>query len=578
MSPLRRLFVLIALALVVAPLAANTPLFDPDEGLHAAIAQEMVRSGDYVTPTFLGEPFLDKPILFFWAEAASLRLLGDREAAVRLPPLLFGILGMIGVAALGRAMFGETTGLLAGIVYGTMLLPLGVSEVAVHDVAVVPFMCAACVALVAIARPDFRLQDGDFRLKADATDTQPVDFRLKADATDDQPVASAFRRNLFLAIVAGVALGLSILTKGLVGIAFAGILAACLAVHTPKATIRLGVVLAAAVAIAILVAVPWYLAMERAHPGYLHYYFVERHLQGYLTATQRHAGRAWWYYVPIVIGGTLPWTGYLAGAARSVAGAGARGARTAHRMRVLVWAWFLAGLVFLSAGESKLVTYVLPLFPALAILAAERIVSTGTFGGRLAYAVYAAALALMPIGALGAVALKFGPVRSRDWAIASLLTAAIAAIAIRLKPRLDRPVEQMAAPLLLLSAVALCGLMYVAPLAGRWMSARDLAAVLNTGSALPPHVSVLDERIGSVVFYLAPPLRAAASPDRIDQATIAETVSRIRVEPADAVLAVRDDQMPRFNRLFVSPPAPAARAGTFNVFRIGTLREALQGR
>jgi hypothetical protein len=66
-----------------------------------------------------------------------------------------------------------------------------------------------------------------------------------------------------------------------------------------------------------------------------------------------------------------------------------------------------------------------------------------------------------------------------------------------------------------------------------------------------PHVSVLDERIGSVVFYLAPPLRAAASPDRIDQATIAETVSRIRVEPADAVLAVRDDQMPRFNRLFV---------------------------
>ena len=541
MSRLRRIFVVVALALVAAPLAANAPLFDPDEGLHAAIAQEMVRSGDYVTPTFLGEPFLDKPILFFWAEAASLRVLGNREAAVRLPPLLFGLLGMIGVAALGRAMFDEATGLLAGIVYGTMLLPLGVSEVAVHDVAVVPFMCVACAALVGV------------------------------------PAGSA-RRSVGLALVAGVGLGLSILTKGLVGIVFAGILAACLAVYRPAATIRLGVVLSMAVAIAILVAVPWYLAMERAHPGYLHYYFVERHLQGYLTATQRHAGRAWWYYVPIVIGGTLPWTGYLAGAARSVAGAGARGARTAHRMRVLVWAWFLAGLVFLSAGESKLVTYVLPLFPALAILAAERIVSTGTFGGRLAYAVYAAALALMPIGSLGAVALKFGPVRSRDWAIASLLTAAIAAIAIRLKPRLDRPVEQMAAPLLLLSAVALCGLMYVAPLAGRWMSARDLAAVLNTGSALPPHVSVLDERIGSVVFYLAPPLRAAASPDRIDQATIAETVSRIRVEPADAVLAVRDDQMPRFNRLFVSPPAPAARAGTFNVFRIGTLREALQGR
>src|SRR3954469_25247331 len=148
MLRLRRLFAVVALVLVVAPLAANAPLFDPDEGLHAAIAQEMVSSGDYVTPTFLGEPFLDKPILFFWAEAVSLRLLGNREAAVRLPPLLFGLLGMIGVAALGRALFDEATGLVAGVAYGTMLLPLGVSEVAVHDVAVVPFMCAACAALV----------------------------------------------------------------------------------------------------------------------------------------------------------------------------------------------------------------------------------------------------------------------------------------------------------------------------------------------------------------------------------------------------------------------------------------------
>jgi len=540
MSRLRRIFVMVALALVVAPLAANAPLFDPDEGLHAAIAQEMVSSGDYVTPTFLGEPFLDKPILFFWAEAASLRLLGPREAAVRLPPLLFGLLGMIAVAALGRALFDEQSGLLAGIVYGTMILPLGVSEVAVHDVAVVPFMCAACALIV----------------------------------------SSASRNVLLTAVLAGVALGLTILTKGLVGIAFAGILAVCLAVHTPKAIVRLTLVLAVAVLVAILVALPWYLAMERAHPGYLHYYFVERHLQGYLTATQRHAGRAWWYYVPIVIGGTLPWTGYLVAAAHAVLGADARRAKAAdgRRMRVLVWAWFLAGFVFLSAGESKLVTYVLPLFPALAILVGERIASAGTFGGRLAYAVYAGALAAMPVGALAATAVKFGPVRSRDWAIASLLTAAVAAIAIRLKPRLDRPVEQMAAPVLLLSAIALCGLMYVAPLAARWMSARDLAAALNGGGTLPPHVSVLDERIGSLVFYLAPPLRAAASPDRIDQATIAEAVSRIRVEPADAVLAVRDDQIARFNRLFAAPPTPAARSGTFHVFQVGALRQALQSR
>jgi len=153
MLSLRRAFALLALALVVAPLVASAPLFDPDEGLHAAIAQEMNTRGDYVTPTFLGEPFLDKPILFFWAEALSLRVIGHNEAAVRMPPLLFGLFGMIAVAALGRALFDETAGLAAGIAYGTMLLPLGVSEVAVHDIGLVGFMCIACWCMWRIAEP-----------------------------------------------------------------------------------------------------------------------------------------------------------------------------------------------------------------------------------------------------------------------------------------------------------------------------------------------------------------------------------------------------------------------------------------
>ena len=79
MLSLRRAFALLALALVAAPLIASAPLFDPDEGLHAAIAQEMIQRRDYVTPTFLGEPFLDKPILFFWTEALSLRLFGTTK-------------------------------------------------------------------------------------------------------------------------------------------------------------------------------------------------------------------------------------------------------------------------------------------------------------------------------------------------------------------------------------------------------------------------------------------------------------------------------------------------------------------
>src|SRR3954469_9718875 len=311
MHNLRRAFVAVALALVIAPLLANAPLFDPDEGLHAAIAQEMVQRGDYVTPTFLGEPFLDKPILFFWAEAVSLRAFGNREFAVRLPPLLFGVAGMLGVALLGRSLFGHAAGLTAGIVYGTMLLPFGVSQVAVHDIGLVPFMCLACWALV----------------------------------TSHDRAASASSRTVIGAILlAGVALGLSILTKGLVGCVFAAIFAACLAIRTRSAIPRLAIVLAGAGIVAIVVAAPWYIAMEHAHPGYLHYYFIERHLQGYLTATQRHAGRPWWYYLPIVAGGALPWTAYLLVAMR----------QRRDAVRLVLWGWFGLGLIFLSIGESKL--------------------------------------------------------------------------------------------------------------------------------------------------------------------------------------------------------------------------------
>jgi predicted membrane-bound mannosyltransferase len=111
----------LALLLLAWPLFLDIPLLDPDEGLHASIAQEMLERGDWITPSFLGQPFLDKPIFYFWAQIASIAMLGQHEAAVRLPSLFFGALGALATGLLGRQLFGARAGLMAGAMQATML-------------------------------------------------------------------------------------------------------------------------------------------------------------------------------------------------------------------------------------------------------------------------------------------------------------------------------------------------------------------------------------------------------------------------------------------------------------------------
>ena len=122
------------------PLALGTPLMDPDEGIHATIAQEMVERGDYIIPRYLGVPFRDKPILFSAAQAVSLRVFGMNEAAVRLPGVLFALLGCVTTALLARRMFDPESAMYATLASLTLVLPAVLTQSPAHDVALVPFI------------------------------------------------------------------------------------------------------------------------------------------------------------------------------------------------------------------------------------------------------------------------------------------------------------------------------------------------------------------------------------------------------------------------------------------------------
>ena len=331
--------VMLAAIMFVFPLTIPFPLLDPDEGLHASIAQEMVERGNWTVPQFLGRPFLDKPIFFFWVQAASLRLLGSSEMAVRLPGLMFGLLGAIATGLLGGRMFGSRTGLVAGILYTTTILPTAMAQAASHDVALIPWVTLAILLL------------------------------WEAEHALARPAA------LVCLLGAGVFLGLAILTKGLlgagvVGMAYGSYLLVTLLRFRDRETPphRHGRGFAAGLivlAVAALIAAPWYALVERQDPGYLRYFFLERHVLGFATWSQPHGDEPWWYYLPVLLGGGLPWIAYLPVVVRDQL---AR--RRDSSGMPLLWSWLIGWTLLMALAGSKLATYVWPVFPALAVLAA----------------------------------------------------------------------------------------------------------------------------------------------------------------------------------------------------------------
>jgi len=286
----------------------------------------MIERGDLVVPRLFGSPFLDKPILFFWAQAASLRLFGMTTAAARVPGMLFALLGIVTTGWLARLLANDAgpAGLRIGSVaagcYATMTLPFLLAQAPVHDMGLVPFTNLA------------------------------LGFLWRAGRQ-----SGAFRHSL----LAGVALGLATLTKGLEGIAVVGIGYTAYLLVTRTLTRRLVAQGVLVVVVAVLVALPWYVAMNTRAPGYLGYYFLNRHVLGFVTDSQRHGGQAWWYYVPFLLAGGLPWIVYV------------RRSTLSDASGKLLWIWLAATLVLLSLSNSKAVTYILPVMPAIAILASR---------------------------------------------------------------------------------------------------------------------------------------------------------------------------------------------------------------
>lgn len=323
------LAILVLLCLVLFFLfLGNRPLWDVDEGMHAATSKDMILSGDWITPQLNGENFYDKPVLFNWLVAISFLVFGFTEFAARLPAAVLGTGSVLVTYFLGRRLFSPTVGFLGGVILATGVEFIILSRVVVHDIALTLF--------VTLALTFFYLG---------FTDT-------------------SCRKSVWLLFYA--ALGLAVLAKGPIGVLLPGLIIFLFLVIKRRLNIIRDMHLGWGILIFLAVAAPWYVLIMLKNNDYAAYFFIQQNLAYFFSGESRHP-RPFYYYFPIIMGGFFPWSLFLPAA---LFRALRRGFGKIEDATLFLMLWFGAVFLFFSTASSKLSTYILPLFPAISLLTA----------------------------------------------------------------------------------------------------------------------------------------------------------------------------------------------------------------
>jgi 4-amino-4-deoxy-L-arabinose transferase-like glycosyltransferase len=316
-------------------------LIKPDEGRYAEIPREMVAIGDWVTPRLNDLKYFEKPPLQYWATATAYSVFGQHQWTSRLWAGLTGFAGLFLVWFAGMRLFGrEAAGYAALILASSMLYAL-MGHINTLDMGVTFFITLGIFALL-----------------------------LGQTQTD-----RTTRRNWMLVAWAGMAL--AVLSKGLMGIILPGTAVFIYCLVQRDFTVLKRMHWLAGLTVFLAIAGPWFYLVMQANPEFFDRFFIYEH---YTRFTTKDLGRyqPWYYFVPILLAGTLPWTvlmfdamfrtafGAQAGLGRQIGGSEFNPARF-----LLVWAVFI--YVFFSISGSKLPSYLLPMLPALALLMGKRL-------------------------------------------------------------------------------------------------------------------------------------------------------------------------------------------------------------
>jgi len=312
--------------LLYVALLGVLPQMEPDEVRYSLIAAAMNETGNYVTPQIKNTIYLEKPPLVSWATAASFKIFGENDFSARLFSGLCAWGCILLVFWIGRRFRDEKTGLYAAAVLTISVFPFMLGRINILDMPLTLFLCLAIW----------------------------LGYLSLAD-----------EKKRWLACGFYFACALAFLTKGIVGVVFPFAILVIWLIREGRWRSLPRLISPAGILIFLAVVCPWLYLAQKENPDFLWFFFVREHFLRFTT--QMHGKtEPFYYFLPVLIGGTLPWSVFLIRAWQPAKWKERLFRKEENRFLAV---WFLFVFLFYTVSSSKLATYIAPVFLPLALFA-----------------------------------------------------------------------------------------------------------------------------------------------------------------------------------------------------------------